>query len=111
MALRTQPPAVNLSANLCFLIASLEEKIALGEIVHSIVEPTAKQRLSDEKRGLQAEEKFDPKSHSFSSHEVVDQEAHPAPTAEERTTLRKVHDIIPITAWTLCIVEVGERAS
>ncbi|CAN8099870.1 unnamed protein product [Discula destructiva] len=36
---------------------------------------------------------------------------YPEPTHEERSTLRKVYDTIPLTAWTLCFVEVGERAS
>jgi POT family proton-dependent oligopeptide transporter len=103
---------VNIPANFCSCIASLGEN-AVGHIAHSIVEPTGNQRLSDEKRGHHPEDEkvVDPESHSISSHEVVDHEAYPAPTAEERTTLRKVHDIIPIAAWSLCIVEVGERAS
>ncbi|OBR14588.1 POT family protein [Colletotrichum higginsianum IMI 349063] len=42
---------------------------------------------------------------------VVDDEAYPTPTEEERTTLRKVADSIPLTSWSLCIVEMAERAS
>ncbi|KAI3339220.1 POT family protein [Ustulina deusta] len=42
---------------------------------------------------------------------VVDLERYPPPTEEERRTLRKVHDTIPWTAWTLCLVEASERAS
>lgn len=36
---------------------------------------------------------------------------HPFPTVEERSTLRKVHDSIPWISWTLCLVEMSERAS
>lgn len=50
---------------------------------------------------------MDPESGS----DVVDYEEYPAPTVEERTTLRKVYDTIPLSAWFLCFVEVGERAS
>ncbi|KAF2967506.1 hypothetical protein GQX73_g6059 [Xylaria multiplex] len=45
------------------------------------------------------------------SSQVVDLEAYPPPTDEERKTLRKVSDTIPWTAWTLCLVEASERAS
>lgn len=77
----------------------------MGEVVHKVVEPTAHQSFGDEKKGA------DPESQSVSSLQAIDHEAYPPPTAEERTTLRKVYDTIPITAWTLCFVEVGERAS
>lgn len=42
---------------------------------------------------------------------VVDLEEYPAPTEEERKTLRKVSGSVPWTAWTLCLVELAERAS
>ncbi|KAI1764620.1 PTR2-domain-containing protein [Hypoxylon sp. FL1150] len=42
---------------------------------------------------------------------VVDDEAHPPPTDEERKTLRKVFDTIPPVAWALCLVELAERCS
>ncbi|OTA52374.1 POT family protein [Hypoxylon sp. EC38] len=42
---------------------------------------------------------------------VIDYEAYPPPTDEERKTLRKVFDSIPISAWSLCFVELAERAS
>ncbi|KAI0399455.1 POT family protein [Xylaria palmicola] len=45
------------------------------------------------------------------SSQVVDLEAYPPPTDEERKTLRKVYDTVPWTAWTLCFVELAERAS
>ncbi|KAI1206118.1 POT family protein [Annulohypoxylon truncatum] len=41
----------------------------------------------------------------------IDDEAYPPPTDEERKTLRKVFDSIPLTAWSLCFVELAERAS
>lgn len=53
----------------------------------------------------------DGESQAIQPRTVIDHEAYPEPTAEERTTLRKVYDTIPLTAWTLCFVEVGERAS
>ncbi|KAI1388541.1 PTR2-domain-containing protein [Hypoxylon trugodes] len=43
--------------------------------------------------------------------DVIDYEAYPPPTKEERETLRKVYDTIPIAAWSLCFVELAERAS
>lgn len=42
---------------------------------------------------------------------IVDYEAYPPPTDEERKTLRKVFDSIPIAAWSLCFVELAERGS
>lgn len=41
----------------------------------------------------------------------TDDEFYPAPTEEERTTLRKVADSIPAVSYTLCVVELAERAS
>lgn len=96
---------VNIPANISLNPASTVEENVVGETVHRVVEPTGNQTLGDEKKGL------DPESQSVSSHQATDHEAYPAPTEEERTTLRKVYDTIPLTAWTLCIVEVGERAS
>lgn len=42
---------------------------------------------------------------------VVERERYPPPTEEEASTLRKIADTIPTTAWLLCIVELAERAS
>ncbi|KAI8957013.1 PTR2-domain-containing protein [Daldinia sp. FL1419] len=42
---------------------------------------------------------------------VIDDEAYPPPTKEELTTLRKVHGSLPLAAWSLCFVELAERAS
>lgn len=42
---------------------------------------------------------------------VVSREDYPTPTPEEASTLRKVSDKIPWVAYTLCIVELAERAS
>jgi dipeptide/tripeptide permease len=39
------------------------------------------------------------------------QEKYPKPTEEEASTLRKVTDSIPYTAYLLCLVEFAERAS
>lgn len=40
-----------------------------------------------------------------------DDELYPHPTPEEAATLRKVADSIPLVAYSLCIVELAERAS
>lgn len=42
---------------------------------------------------------------------VIDREQYPLPTPEEAATLRKVADSIPLVAYSLCIVELAERAS
>ncbi|KAK4503505.1 hypothetical protein PRZ48_004420 [Zasmidium cellare] len=42
---------------------------------------------------------------------VIERETYPEPTEEESRTLRKVADTIPKTAFTLCFVELAERAS
>ncbi|KAI1435836.1 POT family protein [Xylaria sp. CBS 124048] len=42
---------------------------------------------------------------------IVDHERYPPPSEAEKTSLRKVADTIPWTAWTLCFVELAERAS
>ena len=46
-----------------------------------------------------------------SSTSTLDLERYPPPTEEERLTLRKVADSIPAVAYTLCFVELAERAS
>ncbi|KAL1304300.1 hypothetical protein AAFC00_000704 [Neodothiora populina] len=45
------------------------------------------------------------------SQSIIDAERYPPPTAEEAATLRKVSDSIPLIAYSLCIVELAERAS
>ncbi|KAI0390898.1 POT family protein [Xylariaceae sp. FL0594] len=45
------------------------------------------------------------------SNDFIDYEAYPPPTQEEQSTLRKIADSVPWTAWTLCFVELAERAS
>jgi len=62
---------------------------------------TVESRENDEKRVASLE----------STSEAVDYEAYPPPTDEERKTLRKIADSVPWTAWTLCFVELAERAS
>lgn len=89
----------------------VEEVVGLS--VHDVVEPAA----IDTEKGHHAQSvaKEDAaKSHvdsEASSTDVVDLDAYPPPTAEERKTLRKVYDTVPWTAWTLCFVELAERAS
>ncbi|KAI2631161.1 POT family protein [Xylaria nigripes] len=46
-----------------------------------------------------------------SSSRMLHLERYPPPTEEERATLRRVHDSIPWAAWSLCFVELSERAS
>ncbi|RDW65209.1 hypothetical protein BP5796_09901 [Coleophoma crateriformis] len=41
----------------------------------------------------------------------VDESEYPAPTEEEKTTLRKISDKIPAASFALCAVEFAERAS
>jgi hypothetical protein len=42
---------------------------------------------------------------------VSDDERYPVPTEEEKATLRRVADNLPIASYALCIVEFAERAS
>ncbi|KAL1971303.1 hypothetical protein VTN77DRAFT_255 [Rasamsonia byssochlamydoides] len=42
---------------------------------------------------------------------TTDDEEYPAPTEEEKKTLRKIADNLPIASYALCIVEFAERAS
>lgn len=103
------------SANLSFLQASLGEDI-VSISVQKVTEPTAQQGIGDDlsaRTKQLADEKKAPdvELQTVSTEHAVDHEAYPEPTPEERSTLRKVYDTIPLSAWTLCFVEVGERAS
>lgn len=71
--------------------------IADGEATH---DPTLAKRLSVDVEAIGAR-----------SASVISREQYPTPTPEEATTLRKVSDSIPWVAYTLCIVELAERAS
>lgn len=42
---------------------------------------------------------------------IIERETYPPPTEEETRTLRRIADTIPTTAYTLCVVELAERAS
>lgn len=97
------------------IIASLGEN-TVGLATQKVAEPAAVpivKTLTSEKVALQNNETevLDGEAQSLSPVDSIDHEAYPEPTEEERSTLRKVYDTIPITAWTLCFVEVGERAS
>ncbi|WYZ40934.1 hypothetical protein EsH8_IV_001275 [Colletotrichum jinshuiense] len=84
----------------------------VGLNVHKVVEPDSDQGVHPEK--TQHASTLDVESQGNSLDEpgpVVDDEAYPPPTAEERSTLRKVADSIPLTSWSLCVVEMAERAS
>ncbi|EFQ32895.1 POT family protein [Colletotrichum graminicola] len=84
----------------------------VGNSVQKVVEPSSDQSVHPEKTeyvtALDLESQDASLEHPRS---VVDDESYPAPTEEERSTLRKVADSIPITAWSLCVVEMAERAS
>ncbi|KAK1984206.1 POT family protein [Colletotrichum cereale] len=84
----------------------------VGTKVQKVVEPDSDQGVQPEKTkyvtALDAESQDTSLEHTRS---VPDDESYPAPTEEERSTLRKVADSIPITAWSLCVVEMAERAS
>ncbi|KAI1412338.1 PTR2-domain-containing protein [Hypoxylon sp. FL1857] len=92
----------------------------VGLNVHKVVEPdadpdvaAAKAKAGGDTSGKNTSlSPDDPKVESQSnSVAVVDDEAYPPPTEDERKTLRKVYDSIPIAAWSLCFVELAERAS
>ncbi|KAI1184381.1 POT family protein [Nemania serpens] len=95
------------------VVNNVDVEEVVGLSVHDVVEPAA----IDTEKGHHAQSvaKEDAaKSHvdsEASSTDVVDLDAYPPPTAEERKTLRKVYDTVPWTAWTLCFVELAERAS
>ncbi|OTB16171.1 hypothetical protein K445DRAFT_375445 [Daldinia sp. EC12] len=86
----------------------------IGLNVRKVVEPDAdpvpiQSKIVDKSTGSPHVE-----SQPESLHEadpVIDYESYPPPTEEERSTLRKVHDSIPLAAWSLCFVELAERAS
>lgn len=67
-------------------------------------DPTAVKRLSVDVKDIE---------HGDHGHDGVldDPDLYPYPTPEEALTLRKVPDSIPFVAYTLCIVELAERAS
>ncbi|KAI0468242.1 POT family protein [Xylaria cf. heliscus] len=95
--------------------AGAENVVGLN-VHHDVVEP-ASVGVVDVEKGHKAQvavtggvEKSQADSSETSS-QIVDLEAYPPPTEEERKTLRKVYDTVPWTAWTLCFVELAERAS
>lgn len=100
--------------NVCLAIASLGEN-TVGLTTQKVAEPAAVpayQTSVSEKVTLENTTKeYDGELQTVPAQGAIDHEAYPEPTTEERSTLRKVYDTIPITAWTLCFVEVGERAS
>ncbi|KAK1566326.1 POT family protein [Colletotrichum navitas] len=84
----------------------------VGNNVQKVVELNSDQSVHPEKTpyvtALDVESQDASLEHTRS---VFDDESYPAPTEEERSTLRKVADSIPFTAWSLCVVEMAERAS
>ncbi|KAK1500960.1 POT family protein [Colletotrichum abscissum] len=84
----------------------------IGLNVHKVVEPDSDQGVHPEKAQQVSTLDVESQNNSLDqAHSVIDDDAYPAPTAEERSTLRKVADSIPITSWSLCVVEMAERAS
>lgn len=100
--------------NMRLMIASLAEN-TVGLTTQKVAEPgaiTVFPPSTPEKVTIENNEKeYDEESQTVPAQGAIDHEAYPEPTTEERSTLRKVYDTIPLTAWTLCFVEVGERAS
>ncbi|KAI1457882.1 PTR2-domain-containing protein [Annulohypoxylon moriforme] len=85
----------------------------VGLNVQKVAEPDADQGVHAVKAQLTPgppEVKSTPASLEEAS-SGIDYEAYPPPTEEERKTLRKVFDSIPLAAWSLCFVELAERAS
>ncbi|KAK2005719.1 POT family protein [Colletotrichum eremochloae] len=83
----------------------------VGNNVQKVVEPDSDQGLQPEKTRYVTVLDAESQDASLGPGSIADDESYPAPTEEERSTLRKVADSIPYTAWTLCIVEMAERAS
>ncbi|GJC86136.1 peptide transporter PTR2 [Colletotrichum liriopes] len=84
----------------------------VGLNVHKVVEPDSDQGVHPEKTHHIGALDVESQSNSLEqTRSVVDNESYPPPTEEERSTLRKVADSIPFTAWSLCLVEMAERAS
>src|SRR5438046_2790565 len=88
----------------------------VGLNVHDLVEPAAHEGVVSEKtqsvHAVADHERKESQVDSLeTSSQVVDHELYPPPTNEERSTLRKVADTVPWTAWTLCFVELAERGS
>ncbi|KAI1099493.1 PTR2-domain-containing protein [Jackrogersella minutella] len=92
----------------------------VGLNVQKVVEPDVDQGVHDVKAQLAGNVVEDTRStHDAESQpaslgeasSAIDDDAYPPPTEEERKTLRKVFDSIPISAWSLCFVELAERAS
>ncbi|KAK2020986.1 POT family protein [Colletotrichum zoysiae] len=84
----------------------------VGNNAAKVVEPDSDQGVHPEK--TQYVTTLDAESQDASlerARTVIDDESYPVPTEEERSTLRKVADTIPFTAWSLCLVEMAERAS
>ncbi|KAI0884949.1 PTR2-domain-containing protein [Annulohypoxylon maeteangense] len=82
----------------------------IGLNVEKVAEPGADQGVPVSKAPGTPEVKSTPASLEEAS-SGIDDENYPPPTDEERKTLRKVFDSIPLTAWSLCFVELAERAS
>ncbi|XDG03716.1 hypothetical protein ABKA04_003331 [Annulohypoxylon sp. FPYF3050] len=82
----------------------------VGLNVQQVVEPVSDQAVPTVKAPVTPEVNSQPASLE-EAHPGIDYERYPPPTEEERRTLRKVFDSIPLSAWSLCFVELAERAS
>ncbi|KAJ0125095.1 mfs peptide transporter [Diaporthe amygdali] len=82
----------------------------VGLNVQKVVEPDADQGVHPEKTH-EVQTSDSRASTEGHGHALLDDEAYPPPSEEERRTLRKVYDTIPIASWSLCMVEMAERAS
>ncbi|XXG99683.1 hypothetical protein Hte_006024 [Hypoxylon texense] len=90
----------------------------IGLTVQKVVEPDADQGVAAKRTSVVAADGANSsadasqlESQAGSVRQVVDDETYPLPSEEERKTLRKVYDSIPVAAWSLCFVELAERGS
>lgn len=104
----TRPRIASLGENVVGL--SSPQKVVEPDVSPALVESSSIEKTGHSQQGETIKE-LEQESQTVPSQYAIDHEAYPEPTEEERSTLRKVYDTIPLTAWTLCFVEVGERAS
>ncbi|CAG9990531.1 unnamed protein product [Clonostachys byssicola] len=89
---------------------------AVGLTTAKVVEPVVESGIEEKAHhvasvGLSGDVESSPASLEAGNVPDTDSELYPVPTDNERKTLRKVADSIPWISWTLCFVEMAERAS
>ncbi|KAI3393371.1 hypothetical protein diail_4409 [Diaporthe ilicicola] len=83
----------------------------VGLNVQKVVEPDADQGVHAGKTHHVQTSSSQASTEGHGNAFLDDDAAYPLPTEEERKTLRKVYDSIPIASWSLCVIEMAERAS